>query len=100
MTAERNDETTESKVLRDDGVYPSNVELGQRLARVEAKQDAQLEKLDYISEQLDGRLSAVSGKVDTMLPRHNRMWFVYRGSKWLLGALIAGGATIEITGWL
>lgn len=100
MTSESEDESTDSDVLRDDGGYPSNIELGQRLARVEAKQDAQMEKLDYISEQLDGRLSTVSGKVETMLPRHNRMWFVYKGSKWLLGALIAGGATIEITGWL
>lgn len=100
MTADERDESNNSKPLRDDGGYPSNVELGQRLARVEAKQDAQMEKLDYISDQLDGRLSTVSGKVETMLPRHNRMWFVYRGSKWLLGALIAGGATIEITGWL
>lgn len=100
MTSDRNDDPTDSELLRDDGGYPSNVELGQRLARVEAKQDAQMEKLDYISEQLDGRLSVVSGKVETMLPRHNRMWIVYRGGKWLLGGLIAGGATIEITGWL
>lgn len=100
MTADREDMSTDSEVLRDDGGYPSNVELGQRLARVEAKQDAQMEKLDYISDQLDGRLSVLNEKVETMLPRHNRMWIIYRGGKWLLGALIAGGATIQITGWL
>lgn len=100
MSSDELDEASDSEVIRENGGYPSNVELGQRLARVEAKQDAQMEKLEFISEQLDERLSTVSGKVETMLPRHNRMWMVYRGGKWLLGGLIAGGATIEITGWL
>lgn len=100
MTDDELDEAETDNPIRRDGGYTASVELRERLTRLEEKQDAQIEKLDYISEQLDERLATVSGKVESMLPRHNRMWFVYRGSKWLLGALIAGGATIEITGWL
>ena len=100
MTSEDRDDSKKAEPLRRDGGYPSAVEIRERLTRVEEKQDAQIEKLDIILEQLDGRLLSVSEKVEMMLPRHNRMWIVYKGSKWLIGALVAGGATIEITGWL
>lgn len=95
-----NDKDHTDESVRKDGGYPPAIEITDRLARLEEKQDGQSEKLDIILEQLDGRLSTVNAKVEMMLPRHNRMWFVYKGSKWLLGALIAGGATIEITGWI
>lgn len=83
MTSKEQDKASDSDVIRDNGGYPSNVELGQRPAHVEPKQDAQMEKLELISDQLEDRHSSSSGKVEMMLPRHNRMWIVYRGSKWL-----------------
>ena len=67
-----------------------------RLARLEEKQDAQIEKLDLIAEQLDEELSSVSKEVMTIRPRHNRLWFIYQGSKWIIGGLLAGGISIEI----
>lgn len=100
MTDDELDEPETRDPIRKDEGYSTSIELRERLTRLEEKQDAQIEKLDYISDQIDERLATVSEKVETMLPRHNRMWFVYRGSKWLLGGLIAGGVTIEITGWL
>lgn len=100
MTPNAPDESEEMERLLKDGGHPTPIEFRIRLARLEEKQDAQIEKLDYITEQLDGRLSTVNDRVETMMPRHRRMWLIYTGSKWLLGALLAGGATIKITGWL
>lgn len=100
MTVDPPEPPDELEEVRRDGGHPNPAELRIRLVRVEAKQDAQIEKLDYITEQLDGRLSTVNEKVDTMMPRHRRMWLIYKGSKWILGVAIAGGATIKITGLL
>lgn len=100
MTVDEESASKASDRLRKDGGHPHPTELRVRLARLEEKQDAQTEKLDYITEQLDGRLSTVNDRVERMMPRHRRMWLVYRGGKWLIGALLAGGATIKITGWM
>lgn len=67
-----------------------------RLARLEEKQDAQIEKLDLIAEQLDGELSSVSEEVKSIRPKHNRLWIVYQGGKWVVGGLLAGGISFEV----
>ena len=78
------------------GPPPSRHEVSIRLARLEEKQDAQMEKLDIIARQLDGELSEISDEVDTMRPRHNRLWIVYQGAKWVVWGMLAGGVTIEL----
>ena len=85
-----------SRSGENNGPPTSRREVSIRLARLEEKQDAQMEKLDIIAQQLDGELSTISEEVDTIRPRHNRLWFVYQGGKWIIGGLLAGGVSIEI----
>lgn len=79
---------------------PSNAELSERIARVEAKQDSTMEKIDLLVDRIDSDVSGISdllgdveGKVSNkLLPQHRKMWMSYQAMKWAIALLASTGA--------
>lgn len=73
---------------------PPNSELAERIARVDEKQQATLETVERIEDNLDSRLS----EVEKSERKVDRLWLVLQGGKWLVATGAAtGGVAALIT---
>lgn len=72
---------------------PSKYELGERLARVEEKQDHVVDGIGRIEGKLDEELAAVEETVEQLETRNAHLWLIYRGGKWFI-ALVAGSSLL------
>lgn len=80
------------------GDMPSNTELSERITRVEegighveTKIDHQGQTLERIADNLDNQTNENAAQIQEMGDEHDRLWYIYQGTKWLL-MLICGGS--------
>ncbi|WP_049970574.1 hypothetical protein [Haladaptatus cibarius] len=79
---------------------PSNAELGERIAGVEATVEGHDEKLDDIRALLSGRLDDLEQSHDEMEDQHNRLWWVFQTLKKAAAGGLGGGVLLDLLGVL
>lgn len=79
-----------------DGI-PSNTELAERMAHVEATLDHVDDKLDHqaatlnrIADRLEDNLTETQETIEKIESEHTRLWLVYQGVKW---AIVVGSGS-------
>lgn len=70
---------------------PSNSELAERTARIEANVEHVAETVDRIDDKLDAEMADVQDDVDDIKPEHKRLWLTYQAAKWGAGIASGGG---------
>lgn len=86
----------DSVAPRDRDDIMSNVELQERLIRMESQQDLALQKLDILQSSIQEDLDAVQTEQDRISEDHDKFVLLFNGLKWAAGTggLLALGATV------